>query len=79
MTIEEITRQYWQLSQVWEGRSTAVITTADAIELTSNCQRHLNPERPIARRIRSIEHAIIIGNQEPRAEQDNEIVEVHHG
>lgn len=57
--LETRTREYWDLSMTWNGIIALGITVEDAFEVTGNSLARLDPNRPLAKRIRQLRQDII--------------------
>lgn len=75
MSLEEQTKIYQRIRQVWEGQSKEVITTGEAIEALTTILENINPARPLARAARTLQWAIILGNG--KEIEDVEVEAVH--
>jgi hypothetical protein len=71
--LEQHTRMYWDVSMAWNGIIPGNITVEDALNCTGESLRHLDPNRPLANRIRQLRHDIITYDNEAA-----EISEVMH-
>lgn len=61
-SLEQRTRDYWNLSLGWNGRGRST-TVEKALKLTCNLASTTDPYKPLAARVRQIEHEIIVGKK----------------
>lgn len=57
------TREYWDLSSAYNGRTKTPLTAEKANKQFSNILPQLNPARPVARRLNELQAEIIRGPQ----------------
>jgi hypothetical protein len=58
--LEELTREYWFLSNAWEGRINHCLTTSGAIRFGTSIEESLGPQRALRPKIHKLLDDIVI-------------------
>jgi hypothetical protein len=66
-SLEQETREFWRLSQVWNGRRTDFISTSEAIHMCNDFQYNWAPHRKLTRVAAHLQDDIVRGTgREPQ-------------